>query len=395
MKKGWALGLAIATVGAGAATAQMVSKDGIRANIVKPPTVPATPERVASLKVPAGFKVQVFADGLGKARMLAVGPKGDVYVTRREPGDLWRLRDADGDGRAEVKEKVLDLPGLHGITFHEGRAYLAAVTEVFVADVSADGSFGRPRAIARMAGGGGMHENRTLAVSPAGKLHVTVGSTCNACVEKDPENATMLLMNLDGSGKRIFASGLRNTIGFGWHPTTKALWGMDHGIDWLGDDQQPEELNRIEDGKRYGWPYAYGLGTVNPSIDAPPGSTKEDWARGSEKMAVGYTAHAAPLAFAFYTGAAFPERYRGGAFVTFHGSWNRQPPSGYEVAFVPFDAAGSPGAFEPFLAGFLITDQGAPAQFGRPTGLAVAADGALLFADDENGVVYRVSADAR
>jgi glucose/arabinose dehydrogenase len=395
MKTGWALGAAIAAAAAGGATAQMVAKDGTRGNIVRPPTVPATPERVASLEVAPGFRVQVFADGLGKARMLAVGPKGDVYLTRREPGDLWRLRDADGDGKAEVKEKLLELKGLHGISFHDGRAYLATVEEVFVADLGADGALGRPRAIARMAGGGGMHENRTLAVSPEGKLHVTVGSTCNACVEKSPENATMLVMNLDGSGKRVFASGLRNTIGFGWHPVTKALWGMDHGIDWLGDDQQPEELNRIEDGKRYGWPYAYGAGIVNPAIDAPTGTTKEDWAKGSEKMVVGYTAHAAPLAFAFYASRAFPERYRNGAFVTFHGSWNRKPPSGYEVAFLPFDAAGNPGAFEPFLSGFLVTDKGEPAQFGRPTGLAVAADGALLFADDENGVVYRVAADAR
>jgi glucose/arabinose dehydrogenase len=394
MTKGWALA-ALAMVAATDASAQMVSKDGIRANIVRPPTVPATPERVASLRVAPGFRVQVFADGLGKARMLAVGPRGDVYLTRREPGDLWRLRDADGDGRAEVKEKVLELPGLHGIAFFDGSAYLATVEEVFVADLGADGSFGRPRALARIAGGGGMHENRTLAVSPAGKLHVTVGSTCNACVEKNPENATMLVMGLDGSGKRVLASGLRNTIGFGWHPKTQALWGMDHGIDWLGDDQQPEELNRIEDGKRYGWPYAYGAGAVNPSIDAPKGTTKEEWAKGSEKMVVGYTAHAAPLAFAFYTEQAFPEKYRNGAFVTFHGSWNRKPPSGYEVAFLPFDAKGEPGAFEPFLSGFLVTDQGAPAQFGRPTGLAVAADGSLLFADDENGVVYRVSTVAK
>jgi glucose/arabinose dehydrogenase len=394
MEKGLMLA-ALAIVAATDASAQMVSKDGIRANIVRPPTVPATPQRVAALRVAPGFRVQVFADGLGKARMLAVGPRGDVYLTRREPGDLWRLRDADGDGRAEVKERVLELPGLHGIAFFDGSAYLATVEEVFVAELGADGSFGRPRAIARIAGGGGTHENRTLAVSPAGKLHVTVGSTCNACVEKNPENATMLVMGLDGSGKRVFASGLRNTIGFGWHPKTQALWGMDHGIDWLGDDLQPEELNRIEDGKRYGWPYAYGAGVVNPSIDAPKGTTKEEWAKGSEKMVVGYTAHAAPLAFAFYAEQAFPERYRNGAFVTFHGSWNRKPPSGYEVAFLPFDAKGDPGAFESFLSGFLIEDKGAPAQFGRPTGLTVAADGALLFADDENGVVYRVSAVAK
>ncbi|MET0552530.1 MAG: PQQ-dependent sugar dehydrogenase [Vicinamibacteria bacterium] len=394
MKRVWALTVHTIVAATGA-SAQMVSKDGIQANIVRPPTVPATPERVASLKVGPGFRVQVFADGLGKARMLAVGPKGDVYLTRREPGDLWRLRDADGDGRAEVKEKILELPALHGIAFHGGRAYLATPDAVLTAEVKADGTLGTPRSIARLDAGGGPHDKRTLAVGPDGRLYVSVGSTCNACVEKQPHNATMLVMDTEGGGLRVFASGLRNTVGFDWHPGTKALWGMDHGIDWLGDDLQPEELNRIEDGKRYGWPYAYGDGRVNPSIDAPQGTTKEEWAKGSEKMVAGYTAHAAPLAFAFYRGSAFPERFRNGAFVTFRGSWNRKPPSGYEIVFLPFDAAGNPGAFEPFLSGFLVPEKGEPAQFGRPTGLAVAADGSLLFADDENGVVYRVAADAR
>jgi glucose/arabinose dehydrogenase len=393
MRTGWVLAAATAAV-AGVASAQMVSKDGIRANIVRPPTLPATPERVAALKVPAGFRVQVFADGLGKARMLAVGPRGDVYLTRREPGDLWRLRDADGDGRAEVKEKVLEQKDLHGIAFDDGHAYLATATELYAADLAADGSIGRPRAIGRIPDSGG-HNNHTVAVGPTGQLYVSIGSTCNACAEKNPENAALLVMGTDGSGRRVLASGLRNTIGFAWHPRTKALWGMDHGIDWLGDDEQGEELNRIEDGKRYGWPYAYGEGAVNPSIDPPAGSSKEEWAKGSQKAVRLYTAHAAPMQLVFYTGSAFPEKYRGGAFVTFHGSWNRKPPSGYEVVFLPFDADGNPGAFEPFLSGFLVTDKGEPAQFGRPTGLAVAADGALLFADDENGVVYRVSADAR
>ena len=141
MKRVWAL--AVHTIAAAAgASAQMVSRDGIQANIVRPPTVPATVERVASLKVAPGFRVQVFADGLGKARMLAVGPKGDVYLTRREPGDLWRLRDADGDGRAEVKEKIVELPALHGIAFHGGRAYLATPHEIFRGDVKTDGTFG-------------------------------------------------------------------------------------------------------------------------------------------------------------------------------------------------------------------------------------------------------------
>ena len=170
---------------------------------------------------------------------------------------------------------------------------------------------------------------------------------------------------------------------------------MDHGIDWLGDDQQPEELNRIEDGKRYGWPYAYGDGVVNPSIDPPRGTTKEEWATGSEKMVVGYTAHAAPLALRVLHGHRVPRTLPRRSVR--HVPRFLEPPAAERVrGRVPAVRRGrEPGAFEPFLSGFLVADKGEPTQFGRPTGLAVAADGALLFADDENGVVYRVSADAR
>lgn len=198
-------------------------------------------------------------------------------------------------------------------------------------------------------------------------------------------------MSPDGESRTIYASGLRHTIGVDWHPGTGQMWGMDHGIDWLGDDEQVEELNRIELAKDYGWPYIYGSGRENPQDDPPNGLTMAELKAAATEPVLGYTAHAAPMQFKFYRGAMFPEEYQGDAFVTFRGSWNRSEPSGFEVARVRFDAEGSPTGFEPFLHGFLQQSPEGPTQSGRPVGLAVAGDGALLFSDDVNGVIYRVS----
>lgn len=215
-----------------------------------------------------------------------------------------------------------------------------------------------------------------------GRLH------CDACAESNPENAAILRASLDGKSRTIFASGLRNTIGFGWHPRTGELWGMDHGIDNLGDLQQ-EELNNIQAGKRYGWPYVYGVEEgVNPQDEPPADITAATWAQMSEAASLGYTAHAAPMQMAFYPGGPFPDAYDGDAFVAMRGSWARSTPSGYEVVRVRF-SDGRARAIEPFLTSFIA--DGGLSRTGRPAGLAVAGDGSLLLGDDENGILYRIS----
>src|SRR5690606_16282093 len=162
---------------------------------------------------------------------------GTVYATRRDEGDVIMLRDADRDGRADGAPVVVaHRPGAHGLAIHDGRLYLATVKEVFVADIGQDG---RPGPLQMLVGDlpdGGQHPNRTLAFGPDGMVYVSIGSTCNACNETNPEHATLLRMSPDGKSRTIFASGLRNTIGFGWHPETGEMWGMDHNIDSLGDD---------------------------------------------------------------------------------------------------------------------------------------------------------------
>jgi glucose/arabinose dehydrogenase len=387
---------------------------GIVAN--RPELRPATEARIGQLWVPAGFRIRVFARDLANPRMLAVGPDGSVYVTSPLTSQVLRLVDRDGDGlalgateRSTVvsSDQAADLQGVHGITLHNGRAYLASVRAVYAATLS-DGRF---EGLTRLVGDlpdGGQHANRTLAVGPDGKLYVTVGSTCNACNESNSEHATMLRFELDGTpaanpaqpahpllarnplvtlSPRIFASGLRNTLGFDWHPQTGQLIGADHGSDGLGNDIPNDELNVITGGWSYGWPYCWGARAIDPAMDDPsPSLTKEAYCPTTEPMTIGLQAHSAPIGFLFYRGAQFPSAYRGDAFVTFRGSWNRDVPTGFKVVRVRFQNG---YAIEDFVTGFLI-ENGA-AQFGRLAGLAVDNEGALLIAEDSNGVIYRVS----
>jgi Raf kinase inhibitor-like YbhB/YbcL family protein len=217
-------------------------------------------------------------------------------------------------------------------------------------------------------------------------MYISIGSTCNECNEPNPENATILRGSLDGKSRSIFASGLRDTVAWGWQPQTGELWGVDNGMDSLGDNLPPEELNHIEKGKRYGWPFLFGDNQLNPHIDPPGGLQKTELQKTNVPMTLGYKAHAAPMQMSFYNASQFPAEYQGDAFVSMRGSWNSKPPAGYEVVRVHFKN-GQPVSMEPFVTGF-ITPQG---EYGRLVGNAVAADGSLLFTDDRNGVIYRVS----
>jgi glucose/arabinose dehydrogenase len=223
---------------------------------VKPAQRDFDPSLVEQLQVPSGFRVNVFAQGLGKPRMMAVAEDGTVYVTRPESDDVLALRDSDGDGRAdEPRTVVADLKKVHGIAIHHHRLYLAAPRELFVADLRPDRTIAAPQLIMGDLPDGGQHPNRTLAFGPDGMLYISVGSSCNACRETNEEHATVLRAQPDGRQRTIYARGLRNTIGFDWHPETGELWGMDHGSDWRADEQPPEELNRLQQGENYGWPW--------------------------------------------------------------------------------------------------------------------------------------------
>jgi glucose/arabinose dehydrogenase len=368
--------------------------NSIEGNAVITETLPFDPQFLERLQLPEGFEVNIFAQGLGNVRWMAVAPDGTLFVTRRQEGDVIALSDTNSDGVAdspEINVVASDIPYVHGITFNGNQVFLAADKEIFVADWDGGENLTQPTVLVNDLPDGGQHPNRTIAFGPDGLMYITVGSTCNACDETNPENATMLQAQPNGSNRVIFASGLRNTIGFGWHPQTGELWGMDHGSDWRGDEQPPEEVNRIVQDNNYGWPYCFADQQPDVFIASPPagGTGRAAYCQRTVAPVLTYTAHSAPIGMVFYTSDQFPEEYRNDAFVAMRGSWNRNPPSGYKIVRIHFDENGLPTEFEDFMTGFLIEEQ--LANFGRVAGLAIAPDGSLLIAEDTNGIIYRVA----
>ncbi|WP_410218032.1 PQQ-dependent sugar dehydrogenase [Paracoccus sp. (in: a-proteobacteria)] len=357
--------------------------------LYEPTAQEPTPERIEALNMPDGFHIEVFAKDLGNTRMLVVSDSGNVYVTRRDEGDLLMLGNADGE--ATEPQTVLERENLHGIHIDGDRIYLATINEVLSAPLSEDGTVGELETIADDIPDAGQHPNRTLAIGPDGALYLSVGSTCNACDEPKDEHATILRIPLDGGERSIHAEGLRNTIGFGWHPVTEEMWGVDHGSDARGTDTPPEELNRITQGSHYGWPWCHGDRQVDRFVAGLPTGfdSKDAFCETTEAPVATYVPHSAPLQMAFYTGNAFPEEYRDDAFQVMRGSWNANPPAGYEVVRINFED-GEPTGFEPFITGFLTQDGDGHGQIARLAGLAVTPEGALLIADDHNGVIYRI-----
>lgn len=370
-------------------TAQVPSQDQhgtVVGHIAQPKKIPFTGNILQRLKAPPGFQVSVWAKDLQNPRMIAVN-EDTIYITRPQQNDVIMLKDQNG--RAGVPSKVAELEKVHGIALRDGKAYLATVHDVWLANIKPDGSLDPAQKIITGIGDGGQHDKRTIAFGPDGKLYLSVGSTCNACDDPLDKHALIYRADPDGKNVEVFAQGLRNTIGFDWHPETREMWGVDNGVDWRGDNSPPEELNKLEKGGNYGWPYCYGARQPDRDYDHDPkGKSKEEYCAQTMAPVLLHTAHAAPIWFLFYNAAQFPAQYKGDAFVAFHGSWNRMPASGYDVERIKYDH-GKPIKFEPFLTGFLAADQST--QFGRPAGLAVMKDGSLLVSDDTNGVIYRVS----
>ncbi len=381
------LGL-MAMTASGAEPVKPAETNTVVTHVLRPTKRDVTEERLKQLKLPPGFQVNVFARDLGNPRMLVVADDGTVFVSRFAQGEVTALRDKDGDGVAEESKVVLsDIKDVHGLVLHDKYLYLASTKKLMRAPME-NGVPGKVETLIKDFPDGGQHGKRTIGFGPDGAIYFSVGSSCNNCEETDPEHATILRIDPENWHRRIFAKGLRNTIGFAWHPVTKEMWGMDHGSDDRGDDIPPEELNRIKDNGDYGWPFCYGQNVVDAKANNPKEGTKEEKCAKAIPPVLQYQAHSAPIGFTFYTANQFPKDYKNDAFVVFRGSWNRKPATGYKIARVRFEK-NQPKRFEDFVTGFLVED--GQAQFGRLAGITVAKDGALLFSDDANGMIYRVS----
>jgi glucose/arabinose dehydrogenase len=346
---------------------------------------------------PAGFEVSLFADDLDNPRMIYVLPNGDVLVMESLPQQstsrIVLLRDSAKSGTPTVRQSFLRrLNMAFGMALIGNRFYVGNTDGIVVFPYrSGDTQIKRrPEKILDLPGGG--HYTRNLLADPAGKkIYVAVGSSGNIdeqrVDEKDPRRAAILQINPDGSGMRVFASGLRNPVGIDWEPKTHTLWTVVNERDMLGDELVPDYLTEARDGAFYGWPYSYFGQNEDPRKkgqrpDLVAKAIKPDFALGS---------HVAALGLAFYQGKSFPERYHGGAFIGMHGSWNRSDLVGYKVAFVPFQNGKPSGVIEDFLTGFIANPKISQV-YGRPVGVAIWTDGSLLVADDAAGKVWRVSA---
>ncbi len=338
----------------------------------------------ARIRAADGYSVSLYA-AVPKARFLRPTPAGHLLVSVPREGTIVRLlRDGDGDGLPDGQEVLLSgLDKPHGMDLHAGWLYVGEGSAV--ARVRFDGESGATSgAIERVVTGlpaGGNHWTRTVRVGPDERLYVTVGSSCNVCIEEDERRAAMLRFQLDGSGAEVYARGLRNAVGFDWQPATGELFATDNGRDLLGDDEPPCELNRVIAGGDYGWPVANGDQRVDPDF----GAGNEARVASSIPPVHGFRAHTAPLGIVFLRSPRQPETYSGRALVALHGSWNRTRKDGYKVVSLSFADDGSIHE-EAFLTGFLADED----VIGRPVDVAEAGDGTIFVSDDYAGAVYRV-----
>lgn len=349
---------------------------------VRPPTGNAA---AIQPTLPDGFGSTLFAEGLNGPRFMTVGPDGTLFLTERGLNRVVALPDRDADGQADELIVVAD-----GLDRPSSLAFRPGTSELYVGETSR---------VSRFTLDGlrvvesdvpipdlpttRVHFSTTVLFDEQGTLYVSVGSSCNVCNEGDPRLATVWRYDADGSNGRPFTVGLRNAVGLALSPATGQVWATNNGRDLLGNDIPPETVYTLQEGADAGWPRCHAGDIPDPEFGTSP-----DACAGVLAPAVRMQAHSAPLGLTFYNHTLFPTDYRDDLFVAFHGSWNRFPPTGYKVVRVPIENGQVAGEPEDFATGWL-QDNGD--NLGRPTDVAVAADGALLISDDKSGLIYRIA----
>ena len=347
------------------------------------------PSQLKVLLPAKGFQVTLFADNIPNARMLKITPDGKLLVSSPSKGTIYLLGDQNKNGKADSTIPLITgLNRPHGIDLyhdnHNDWLYIAenhAIGRIAV-DWKRGKTVGDYHRLITDLPTGGNHWTKTLRFGPDGWLYLTGGSSCNVCEETDKRRATMMRFRPDGSGGHIYASGLRNSVGFDWAPWDNSLYATDNGRDLLGDDFPPDELNRIQQNGFYGWPYINGFGRLDPKH----GLEKEALLNSSIAPNFGFKAHNAPLGIHFLRYDHRPKNYQRSALVALHGSWNRSVPDGYKVISLHWDAQGKITSRD-FLSNFLQNDNHI---IGRPVDIEEGPDGSIYISDDYAGAVYRV-----
>jgi glucose/arabinose dehydrogenase len=339
------------------------------------------------LQVPAGFKVEVWAEGVPEARSLALGDKGTVFVSNRISKNVYAV--VDRNGQREVKTLFKGMNAPNGIVFSKGTLYVAERNRITAyegieerLDNPPEGKVIVDNLDPTTQPG---HFWKFLAMGPDGKLYFNIGSPQNITMPTYMQ-AAILRVDPKTGVLENYAQGVRNTVGFDWHPKTRQLWFTEHGRDWLGDESPSDELNvATKAGQHFGFPYCHQGDTPDPEYG------KNRSCKEFTPPALKLGAHIAPLGMRFYTGKMFPAEYQGNLFIAQHGSWNRSTKQGYNVIRVVVDGKNKVVKSEPFFTGFLQDDKGDPPMWGRPVDVLVMKDGALLVSDDYNGILYRIS----
>jgi glucose/arabinose dehydrogenase len=356
-----------------------------------PPKMTVTPPEdipVKNLQVPPGFQVEIYAHGMPGARMMTRGDKGTIFIGTRQIGRVYALYERDGKRQSKVIAEKMVQP--NGVLFHNGSLYVAAINKVLRYDnieanldniptpVDLTDAFKLPPDV--------HHNWKFLAFGPDKKIYIPVGAPCNQCEINPDVHGNIRRYNLDGSGMEIVARGVRNSVGFDFHPKTGELWFTDNGRDWAGEDGFEDELNRVpanQIGANFGFPYCHGSGQPDPDIK------RENACAKVVLPVVTLGAHTAALGMRFYTGKMFPAEYQNSVLLARHGSWNRTERAGYDILQVVVGPDGKNPQVKAFLTGFL--EKGKNTYWGRPTDVMQMPDGSVLVSDEQNGALFRVS----
>lgn len=366
----------------------LIVKSGFKTSIK-----PESQNLFDKIKLPPGFKIGIYSDNLGGSPVSNPGPNAGprmmllknnvLYVTIPSKGRVAVLPDKDNNKKADKDITFIDgLNNPHGIDFHEGWFYIAEEDRVIrvkekTGDLIADSS--TIEILVQLPAGG--HFTRTVKIQN-NSMFISIGSSCNVCYEQDERRASILKCNLDGTNCTVFAKGLRNAVSFVFHPATGEMYATENGRDWIGEDAPPDEINLVEEGKNYGWPVCYGKNIHDADFDKNVYVRNPCMEPFTIPSLVDLQAHSAPLGLAFYDGNSFPKEYIGKLFAAFHGSWNRNVPTGYKIVIVDLDAS----EVRDFATGWLQGNN----IIGRPVDIIVEDEGSIFVSDDNAGKIYRI-----